>query len=138
MLNTLNKQFAWFHLINILPAFTCASTIGSLWSICFGVNILRPVLLVGMLSGSFGFGGDDDVYGISACFLNFTLYFNFSWMVSTGGGDDGWDAWLKIEVIISLHYFIFCIITKIIVVWFIVWNNNLTTRNSIHYPFSSF
>ena len=29
---------------NILPAFTCASAIGNLWSICLGGNILRPSL----------------------------------------------------------------------------------------------
>ena len=27
---------------DVLPTFTCASTIGNLWSICLGVNILSP------------------------------------------------------------------------------------------------
>ena len=27
---------------DVLPAFTCASAIGNLWSICLGVNILNP------------------------------------------------------------------------------------------------
>ena len=28
---------------DVLPAFTCASAIGNLGSICLGVNILRPL-----------------------------------------------------------------------------------------------
>ena len=27
---------------DVLPAFTCARAIGNLWTICLGVNILRP------------------------------------------------------------------------------------------------
>ena len=30
----------------LLPAFTCASAIGNLWSICLGLTILSPVPLV--------------------------------------------------------------------------------------------
>ena len=29
---------------DVLPAFTCASAIGNIWSICLGVNILSPSL----------------------------------------------------------------------------------------------
>ena len=28
--------------MDVLPAFTCARAIGNLWTICLGVDILRP------------------------------------------------------------------------------------------------
>ena len=45
MIDTKNKQFAWFQLINVelLPAFTRVKVIGNLWSNCLRVNILSFV-----------------------------------------------------------------------------------------------
>ena len=40
MRDTKNIWFDEFHL-HVLPAFTCASDIGNLWSICLGDNIIR-------------------------------------------------------------------------------------------------
>ena len=34
----------WFRFSDVLSAFTCASTIGNLWNVCLGVNILSSLL----------------------------------------------------------------------------------------------
>ena len=38
--------------LDIVPAFSCASAIGNLWSICLGVNILKPFPYFGLYSAS--------------------------------------------------------------------------------------
>ena len=35
-------QISFSKFSYVLPAFTCASDIDNLWSICLGVNVLRP------------------------------------------------------------------------------------------------
>ena len=46
----------------VFQKFTCASVIGNLWSICSGVDVLKPVLLVGFLLEIFRFQNHLEIF----------------------------------------------------------------------------